>query len=44
MNHTERRQRLRELFKVPQCLSPASVFDPVSARVAQAGETVSIPA
>ena len=36
MNHTERRQRLRALFKAPKCLSPASVFDPLSARVAQA--------
>jgi carboxyvinyl-carboxyphosphonate phosphorylmutase len=36
MNHTERRLRLRALFKAPQCLSPASVFDPLSARVAQA--------
>jgi carboxyvinyl-carboxyphosphonate phosphorylmutase len=35
MNHSERRQRLRALFKEPRCLSPASVFDPLSARVAQ---------
>ena len=35
MNHTERRQRLRALFKEPRCLSPASVFDALSARVAQ---------
>ena len=35
MNHTERRQRLRALFREPKCLSPASVFDALSARVAQ---------
>ena len=35
MNLTERRQRLRALFREPKCLSPASVFDPLSARVAQ---------
>ena len=36
MNHTERRQRMRALFREPRCLSPASIFDPLSARVAQA--------
>ena len=36
MNHTERRKRLRTLFQAPKCLSPASIFDPLSARVAQA--------
>lgn len=35
MNHTERRNRLRKLFAGTQCLSPASVFDPLSARVAE---------
>jgi len=35
MTLTERRQRLRALFREPKCLSPASVFDPLSARVAQ---------
>ena len=36
MNHTEQRQRLRAVFAGTQCLSPASVFDPLSARVAEA--------
>jgi carboxyvinyl-carboxyphosphonate phosphorylmutase len=36
MTLTERRQRLRALFNEPKCLSPASVFDPLSARVAEA--------
>jgi carboxyvinyl-carboxyphosphonate phosphorylmutase len=35
MNFTERRQRLRALFAGEHCLSPASVWDPLSARVAQ---------
>src|SRR5438874_2347481 len=35
MNHTERRQRLRKLFAGNQCLSPASVYDALSARVAE---------
>ena len=35
MNHTERRQRLRKILAGNQCLSPASVFDPLSARVAE---------
>lgn len=35
MNHTERRNRLRKLFSGTQCLSPASVYDPLSARVAE---------
>jgi carboxyvinyl-carboxyphosphonate phosphorylmutase len=35
MNHTEQRQRLRALFAGTQCLSPASVYDPLSARVAE---------
>jgi carboxyvinyl-carboxyphosphonate phosphorylmutase len=35
MNHTERRTRLRELIAGNQCLSPASVYDALSARVAK---------
>jgi carboxyvinyl-carboxyphosphonate phosphorylmutase len=35
MNHTERRKRLRNIFAGNQCHSPASVFDPLSARVAE---------
>ena len=34
MNHTEQRKRLRALFAGSQCLSPASVYDALSARVA----------
>ncbi len=36
MNHTERRNRLRQILNGTQCLSPASVYDPLSARVAEA--------
>lgn len=36
MNHTEQRKRLRTLLAGSKCLSPASVFDPLSARVAEA--------
>jgi len=36
MNHTEQRKRLRAVFAGTKCLSPASVFDPLSARVAEA--------
>jgi carboxyvinyl-carboxyphosphonate phosphorylmutase len=36
MKHTEQRKRLRALFAGNQCLSPASVFDALSARVAEA--------
>ncbi|MDP2240860.1 MAG: isocitrate lyase/phosphoenolpyruvate mutase family protein [Burkholderiales bacterium] len=36
MNHTERRNHLRQILKGTQCLSPASVYDPLSARVAEA--------
>src|SRR6187399_2821538 len=36
MNHTEQRKRLRAIFAGTQCLSPASVFDALSARVAEA--------
>ena len=35
MTHTERRNRLRELIAGNQCLSPASVYDALSARVAE---------
>jgi carboxyvinyl-carboxyphosphonate phosphorylmutase len=35
MTHTERRNRLRELIAGTQCLSPASVYDALSARVAK---------
>lgn len=35
MTHTERRQRLRALLVGPVCLSPATVYDALSARVAQ---------
>jgi oxaloacetate decarboxylase len=35
MNHTEQRKRLRAVFAGTQCLSPASVYDPLSARVAE---------
>ena len=34
MTHTERRNRLRELIAGNECLSPASVYDALSARVA----------
>jgi oxaloacetate decarboxylase len=36
MNHSEQRKRLRALMAGSKCLSPASVFDPLSARVAEA--------
>src|SRR5829696_1878149 len=35
MNYTERRQRMRKMLSGTQCLSPASVFGALSARVAQ---------
>ena len=35
MKHTEQRKRLREVLAGSQCLSPASVFDPLSARIAE---------
>ena len=35
MTHTEQRQRLRTVMAGSQCLSPASVFDPLSARIAE---------
>ncbi len=36
MRHMEQRQRLRAVFAGSKCLSPASVYDPLSARVAEA--------
>jgi len=36
MTHTEQRKQLRAVFAGTQCFSPASVFDPLSARVAEA--------
>ena len=36
MNHSEQRKRLRAILAGARCLSPASVFDPLSARVAEA--------
>jgi carboxyvinyl-carboxyphosphonate phosphorylmutase len=35
MNHTEQRRRLRAVFAGTRCLSPASVYDALSARVAE---------
>ena len=35
MTHTEQRKRLRAVFAGTKCLSPASVYDPLSARVAE---------
>lgn len=35
MSHTEQRKRLRAVFAGTKCLSPASVYDPLSARVAE---------
>jgi len=35
MNHTEQRKRLRAVFAGTKCLSPASVYDALSARVAK---------
>jgi carboxyvinyl-carboxyphosphonate phosphorylmutase len=36
MSYTEQRKRLRAVFAGTKCLSPASVYDPLSARVAEA--------
>ena len=36
MNHTEQRKRLRAILAGTQCLSPASVYDALSARIAEA--------
>jgi carboxyvinyl-carboxyphosphonate phosphorylmutase len=35
MNPTEQRQRLRAVLAATQCVSPASVYDPISARIAE---------
>ena len=35
MNLTQRRERYRSLLAGNQCYHPASVFDPISARIAQ---------
>ncbi|MGH8642725.1 MAG: isocitrate lyase/PEP mutase family protein [Burkholderiales bacterium] len=35
MSHTEQRKRLRAVFAGTKCVSPASVYDPLSARVAE---------
>ena len=35
MSHTEQRKRLRAVFAGTKCISPASVYDPLSARVAE---------
>ena len=35
MNHTEQRKRLRTILAGSKCLSPASVYDPLSARAAE---------
>ncbi len=35
MNQNERRKRLRRVFNGSSCVSPASVYDPLSARLAQ---------
>ena len=35
MRHTEQRQRLRAIFAGNQCFSPATVYDALSARVAE---------
>ena len=35
MQHTQQRKKLRALLAGSKCLSPASVFDPLSARVAE---------
>ena len=36
MNHTQQRENLRTLLAGSKCVSPASVYDPLSARVAEA--------
>ena len=35
MNLTERRERYREILEGSECVYPASVFDPISARIAE---------
>ncbi len=36
MNHSEQRKKFRAVLAGSRCLSPASVFDPLSARIAEA--------
>ena len=36
MKHTEQREKMRAILAGSKCLSPASVYDPLSARVAEA--------
>src|SRR6185503_8459211 len=36
MDHTEERNRFRAVLAGSKCLSPASVYDPLSARIAEA--------
>jgi carboxyvinyl-carboxyphosphonate phosphorylmutase len=35
MNHSEQRKRFRAILQGTKCVSPASVFDPLSARIAE---------
>ena len=35
MDWSERRSRFRELLEGDECLQPASVYDPISARIAE---------
>lgn len=35
MNSTERRERFRAILSGPRCIYPGSVFDPISARIAE---------
>jgi carboxyvinyl-carboxyphosphonate phosphorylmutase len=35
MHRTERRQKFRAILKGPRCVHPGSVFDPISARIAE---------
>src|SRR4051794_23473536 len=35
MKYLEKRKQLRAIFSKPECPSPASVFDPLSARIAE---------
>src|SRR5262245_53774638 len=35
MKHTEQRNKLRTVLQGSKCVSPASVFDPLSARIAE---------
>ena len=35
MNWTDRRRRFREILNGTRCVHPGSVFDPISARIAE---------